>query len=407
MIRENYKPYKGNVGSALPTFPFRNSIVSRLSIVVCAAVWISTTGSANSQFSGPKPNSAAPELRLRQLLQAPEGAAPDWPSLRGRVVVLEFWATWCAPCISALPHLNQLADKFKDKPVQFISITDEDSEVVAAFLKRRPIKGWVGIDLNRSSRDAFQAEFIPRTVVVDKLGRIAAITRPDLLTEELINTVAEGRQPDLVRFQIAEDPARFNLTIRPAKSTSTSAEVSPGRFTCRNMSLKRALSLIHNISETRIICPLLLQDARYDISAAVTADKSGALNGLVSKAIETSFNLKVRRETREVDVLVMTAPKGLAGGLKPASAAKPKYSLADDAMIATGQQIDLLADRIEKVMNVPVLNETGLAGRYDWEIVYDSKQANSIVEVARKELDLELKASRRRIEILVVEMERE
>ena len=67
---------------------------------------------------------AAPSLRLAEMLQAPEGFDPSWEALKGRVVVLEFWATWCAPCIPALDHLGELQGKLSD--VLVLGISPED-----------------------------------------------------------------------------------------------------------------------------------------------------------------------------------------------------------------------------------------------------------------------------------------
>src|SRR5580765_7099347 len=78
-----------------------------------------------------RPGQPAPELNLRKILQAPPDAKADLKGLRGKVVILEFWATWCAPCIEVQPHLNDLIEKFKDKPVQIISITNEDENKVS------------------------------------------------------------------------------------------------------------------------------------------------------------------------------------------------------------------------------------------------------------------------------------
>src|SRR5438552_1466601 len=114
----------------------------------CALFCSLGTCSADGQTpsaSTAKLGAPAPELGLEKLLQAPAGTKTDWASLRGQVVVLEFWATWCAPCIAAMPHLNDLAEKFKDRRLQVIAITDESESFVAPFLQRRVIKGWVGL----------------------------------------------------------------------------------------------------------------------------------------------------------------------------------------------------------------------------------------------------------------------
>src|SRR5258708_36194705 len=66
---------------------------------------------AQSQDSRLKIGDAAPEIKLGKLMHASPETATDWKSLKGQVVVIEFWATWCSPCMPAITHLNDLADK--------------------------------------------------------------------------------------------------------------------------------------------------------------------------------------------------------------------------------------------------------------------------------------------------------
>lgn len=70
--------------------------------------------------------------------------------------------------MAAIPHLNELADKFKDQPVQFIAITDEEENVTVTFLKRKPIRAWVGLDTDKSMFKAYGVSGIPHTVIVDR-----------------------------------------------------------------------------------------------------------------------------------------------------------------------------------------------------------------------------------------------
>src|SRR5215471_10614976 len=88
----------------------------------------------------------APPLTITQLMNASSGAVATWSALRGWAVVLEFWATWCAPCVEQIPHLNKLAEQFKNNNALFLSVTDEDAATVSAFTAKRPIAGWIGID---------------------------------------------------------------------------------------------------------------------------------------------------------------------------------------------------------------------------------------------------------------------
>src|SRR6202023_3997679 len=79
-----------------------------------------------SLWAHPKIGTPAPPLIFSELLQAPSGARTDWPSLKGKVVVLEFWATWCSPCIASIPHINDLVASLDPARFQLISIDEED-----------------------------------------------------------------------------------------------------------------------------------------------------------------------------------------------------------------------------------------------------------------------------------------
>jgi len=140
----------------------------------------------------PQVGKAAPQLTLSKVLQAPAGADVKWNALRGKVVVIDFWATWCAPCRESIPHWNQLVDAFADKPVRFVAITDENDQVVREFLKRTPIHGWIGLGgVGRSTHDAYGVEGIPATFIINQKGVVVAATHPAHLEAKHIREVLE------------------------------------------------------------------------------------------------------------------------------------------------------------------------------------------------------------------------
>jgi len=129
---------------------------------------------------------AAPRPKIPLVLNAPVDRLGDWSELKGKVVYVDFWATWCAPCVAALPRLNALIDSVKGLPVAFLSITDEDADTVRAFRKKREMKAWLGVDPKGASLRAFHVHQRPDGWLIGKDGTVLAHVAPDQLTEKAV-----------------------------------------------------------------------------------------------------------------------------------------------------------------------------------------------------------------------------
>jgi len=94
--------------------------------------------------------------------------------LSGKVVLVNFWATWCPPCRKEMPDLDAIYRKFRDKGLVILAISDEDRAKVVPFLAAHKVSYPVLLDPGRTVNDLFIVRGIPKTFVYDRSGRLAA-----------------------------------------------------------------------------------------------------------------------------------------------------------------------------------------------------------------------------------------
>jgi thiol-disulfide isomerase/thioredoxin len=103
------------------------------------------------------------------------GGRMSLKELQGRIVVLDFWASWCGPCVKAMPEVIRVTDDFADRGVVLIALNQEEQEkLIGAFVISNGLKVRVGLDRNASIARQFGVETIPQTFVIDQQGLIAA-----------------------------------------------------------------------------------------------------------------------------------------------------------------------------------------------------------------------------------------
>jgi len=94
----------------------------------------------------------------------------------GKIVVLDFWATWCGPCVAALPKINETTAKYKEKGVVFQAVNQgEEASIIKEFMAAQKLEVPVILDLEGKVGTLFKVEGIPQTVIIDKSGKIQVV----------------------------------------------------------------------------------------------------------------------------------------------------------------------------------------------------------------------------------------
>lgn len=128
---------------------------------------------------------------------APQFVAETWigkkPKLKGKFILIDFWATWCGPCKKLIPELNGFAEKFK-KDLVVIGLTDEPIEKVKA-LKEPRINYYIATDTRKRMKGELELKSIPHVLIIDQKGIVRWESLPPLvnegLTEEVIRKLIE------------------------------------------------------------------------------------------------------------------------------------------------------------------------------------------------------------------------
>ncbi|MCI0652792.1 MAG: TlpA family protein disulfide reductase [Planctomycetes bacterium] len=123
-------------------------------------------------LESPLVGKAAPAIDL-ELLAGKRFRSAD---AKGKVVVLDFWASWCAPCLRSLPEVDRVAKEFEAKGVIFVAINlQESAREIAPLLERMKLDLTVALDKDGAVAKAYEATSIPQTVIIDRAGVVARL----------------------------------------------------------------------------------------------------------------------------------------------------------------------------------------------------------------------------------------
>lgn len=176
-------------------------------------------GAGGRSFGSDSPllGQAIGNVTLTQL----DGTVVRLDQLKGKVIILDFWATWCAPCVSSLPKVMDAVKQMDPKKVVFIAVNEgENEDVIKRFLDQREWKLSVGLDIEMKVGDKLGATALPHTLIIGPDGKIAVVhtgTHPKI-GEELTNAVTRLLEG------VADSP---DAVVEPANVPPGSPDTKP------------------------------------------------------------------------------------------------------------------------------------------------------------------------------------
>ena len=170
----------------------RNKVNKRQWIIVIAVGLLACAlgiGAASYQFRTSLAKDAAVETFLQNDFRSPEGEILPVSSLRGKILVLNFWAPWCPPCVEEMPELVRVQEQYRAKNVLFVGIGVDSPSNLRQFLLKTPVNypivlgGLEGSNWAKSLGNPSSG--LPFTVVIDEKGGIKKVKLGKISEDEL------------------------------------------------------------------------------------------------------------------------------------------------------------------------------------------------------------------------------
>jgi uncharacterized protein (TIGR03435 family) len=368
----------------------------------------------------------APELDFTRVINYTQSTT-SLSAFKSKVVILDFWATWCAPCIESFSHLEEMQKKFAGD-LQVITITDESEERIKKFLQKRNLSLPIVIDTERTLAGKFPHRSIPHTVVIDKRGFVRAITTPAEVTPDVLKKIIDGQgvslseKKDVLDFDpskplSSDDNFTYQVMITPYQHGLPSMSNPTGgkgiyknrRILCTNLSPKtlfeiayqfpvgiRTMVEVKNIeafewSKQSAICfdlivPEALGDQRFEI---------------MREHLKFLYPFKPVIEKRQKKVKVLKVIEGQKLAITPTTGGEKAVEYSGRGLLMKNSELKVISEFLESQLNVPVVDETGLAGLFNLELAWFNESPKQINEEL-KAIGLELIDAIRDVDVLVI-----
>ncbi|OGO49757.1 MAG: hypothetical protein A2W37_09175 [Chloroflexi bacterium RBG_16_63_12] len=177
------------IGGEVPASKSSWGRVARWAAVLLVVGLIALLGWGVVQAAtGPRDSGMAPDFTLTGF----DGRTVTLSQLRGQVVIVNFWASWCPPCREEAAYLERTWRKYEGKGVVFIGVDWVDTQKEAlAYIKEFDITYLNGPDIGTRIAQAYRIQGVPETFYVDKTGRLRGVKIGPLSAPELDNRIDE------------------------------------------------------------------------------------------------------------------------------------------------------------------------------------------------------------------------
>jgi uncharacterized protein (TIGR03435 family) len=379
-----------------------------------------------------KVGSPFPDIVLRNISNAPVKELYLNKTTDKKFYILNFWGTWCSPCIPEMDTLAKLQKKNAGK-IQVLAISDDPEERKAKYLSKKPSSIWLATDTSHTLYKMFGLAYVGQSAIIGADKRIVALVRTDSINQQLIDKLFRGDSIKISAdtresaiksgedFFGVDSLLEHSFTIRgyskgqPAMSKRYLSEESyRGRrisfFNVSLSSLYRSAYGIRSFRKQEFYDPSVTEQevhthdnrntaALYSVDLLVKPSQKDSLDLLLQQYLNLYLPVKARLEKRKIEVYVLKQLPGTTITFLPSTAENSSSSFSGRGYNGIKVTLSEFAgDYLANELGFPVIDETGIKGHYDITTTVEFRTAENIrksiatlglgVEKAEREVDV-------------------
>jgi uncharacterized protein (TIGR03435 family) len=274
------------------------------------------------------------------------------------------------------------------------------------------------VDTTGSVFASYGVRVFPTTIIVDGQGRVVAVTRPEILTAADLRAVADGKTvkfaqlPDMSALMKSASSAsdakpliEFSL-IKAPLDAPFGMSYGGCRIDINGMKAKALISFAYqDLPKDRFLPTCVFPEGLYNLHTACKngEDNDNLIPPFLQIAIAYGLNLRIESKTVAQKAYVLKATEASKKLLTPtASTGGSMWMFSNGKLTLKNRSIDNLANSLEGGLEVPIVNETGIEGKFDVELEFPEKDVEAAKAALLKTLGLELIEAERPIQMLEV-----
>jgi uncharacterized protein (TIGR03435 family) len=381
-----------------------------------------------AQLETLKAGNRFPDAIIKNIINAPVSQYAITNTKSNKIIILNFWGTWCSPCIPEMDMLGKLQKK-NATGIQVIALSNDSPERLKKYIAKKPTTVWLATDTSYFLYQLFGFASVGHSAIIGTDKKIIALVKTNSINQQLIDRLIKG---DAIQSSAAiketllntgADPfgvdslTQNSFTIRGYMQGKPGMSMAPnqGPYAFRRLSFFNTLptsiyrrayginspkQMVYEIDEKEA-SDYENKNLLYCVDILVKPADKDSLHVLLQQRLSASLPIKARIEFKNMPVYVLKIKAGAALNLPVSSTTKSSYSFDGNGYEGTAVLLsDFAADYLTNELGIPVVDETKLTSRYDIKTVNELRLAGNTIKAVER-LGLQLEKAERSVKVIV------